>query len=331
MMRIVQFYQGKDAADCRVAVVSEDGQTLQVVAGVSTTYDLARKAIAAKSSVPKMIESLGFSANVDYHKVIAAGTLLPPMTHPDPAHMLMTGTGLTHLGSASTRSSMHAKSDDQLTDSMKMFKWGLEGGKPAANEVGVEPEWFFKGDGRWVVAPGHPLELPSYAQDGGEEPEIVGVYLIADDGTPCRVGYAIANEYSDHVLEKQNYLLLAHSKLRNSSFGPELLLGELPQDVKGESRIWRDGKVVWEKAFASGEQNMSHSLANLEHHHFKYEGFRQPGDVHVHFFGTSTLSFADQFQAEPGDIFEISAKGFGQPLRNPLVKGISAMPDIKVL
>ena len=38
---------------------------------------------------------------------------------------------------------------------------------------------------------------------------------------------------------------------------------------------------------------MSHTIANLEHHHFKYGLFRQPGDVHVHMFGTATLSFAD--------------------------------------
>jgi hypothetical protein len=259
---------------------------------------------------------------------VAEERLLPPITHPDPAHMLVTGTGLTHLGSASTRSSMHATADDKLTDSMKMFKWGLEGGKPAPDEVGTEPEWFFKGDGSWVVSPGQALELPSYALDGGEEPEVAGIYVIADDGTPHRVGYAIANEYSDHVLERRNYLLLAHSKLRTSSFGPELLVGDLPYEVKGTSRILRDGEVIWQKSFESGENNMSHSIANLEHHHFKYARFRRPGDVHVHFFGTATLSFADQIKPEPGDVFEISAEGFGRPLKNSLA--LSMAPTAKV-
>ena len=72
------------------------------------------------------------------------------------------------------------------------------------------------------------------------------------------------------------------------------------------SRILRDGKVVWEKPFLSGEDNMSHTIANLEHHHFKYPLFRQPGDVHVHMFGTATLSFADGIKTEPGDVFEIA-------------------------
>ena len=63
---------------------------------------------------------------------------------------------------------------------------------------------------------------------------------------------------------------------------------------------------------------MSHAFANLEHHHFKYAIFRQPGDVHVHMFGTATLSFADQMRPEAGDVFEIEAPAFGLPLRNPL-------------
>jgi hypothetical protein len=63
---------------------------------------------------------------------------------------------------------------------------------------------------------------------------------------------------------------------------------------------------------------MSHTIANLEHHHFKYDIFRQPGDAHVHFFGTATLSFADGVKTQSGDIFEIEAADFGLPLRNSL-------------
>lgn len=318
-MRLVQFHCG-NPSDSRVAVVSADGRSLEVVAGVAGTYALARRAIQSGQGLAAVVAKLGVAETVAYDNVVAEGRLLPPMTHPDPAHMLVTGTGLTHLGSASTRSAMHATAEDKLTDSMKMFKSGLEGGKPALGEVGSEPEWFFKGDGSWVVPPGQALELPDSALDGGEEPEVAGIYVIADDGTPFRVGYAIGNEYSDHVLERRNYLLLAHSKLRTSSFGPELLVGDLPAEVKGTSRILRNGQLLWEKPFASGENNMSHSIANLEHHHFKYARFRRPADVHVHFFGTATLSFADQIKTEPGDIFEIAAEGFGRALQNPLVR-----------
>ena len=201
---------------------------------------------------------------------------------------------------------------------MKMFRMGLEGGKPEGNQIGVQPEWFYKGDGRSIVAPEKPLPSPQFALDGGEEPELAGIYVIGADGTPFRLGFTLANEFSDHVMERMNYLYLAHSKLRAASLGPELLLGELPVDIRGTARIRRAGKAIWEKPFLTGEANMSHHLRNLEHHHFKYALFRRPGDLHVHFFGTATLSFADHVKAQDGDVFEIEAPPFSLPLRNPL-------------
>jgi hypothetical protein len=119
-------------------------------------------------------------------------------------------------------------------------------------------------------------------------------------------------------MERMNYLYLAHSKLRPASIGPELLVGELPADIRGTARIRRGADTLWEKPFLTGEENMSHHVRNLEHHHFKYDLFRHPGDVHVHFFGTATLSFVEGIKAEDGDVFEIIAAAFGLPLRNPL-------------
>ncbi len=194
--------------------------------------------------------------------------------------------------------------------------------------VGVQPEWFYKGDGASIAPPGGPIPSPDFALDGGEEPEVVGVYLIAADGAPVRLGFALGNEFSDHVTERENYLYLAHSKLRACAFGPELLVGELPADIRGVSRIRRGNVTKWEKPFISGEANMSHSIANLEHHHFKYAGFRRPGDVHVHFFGTATLSFSDGVKVEPGDVFEIEAPPFGLPLRNTLA--VAPSPSVAV-
>ena len=42
------------------------------------------------------------------------GRVLLPVDHPDPCHMHLTGTGLTHLGSAATRNAMHAKADPEM-------------------------------------------------------------------------------------------------------------------------------------------------------------------------------------------------------------------------
>ena len=117
-------------------------------------------------------------------------------------------------------------------------------------------------------------------------------------------------------MEKINYLYLAHSKLRTSSIGPEILLDELPQNITGKSSILRNGDILWQKEYLTGEANMSHNIENLEFHLFKYDLFRQPGDVHVHFFGTSVLSFSDNIILMPGDIFEIHADCFTRPLQN---------------
>jgi hypothetical protein len=63
---------------------------------------------------------------------------------------------------------------------------------------------------------------------------------------------------------------------------------------------------------------MSHSLANLEHHHFKFDGHRAPGTVHVHFFGAHSLSFGEGIELEDGDWMQVHFEGYGRALRNPV-------------
>jgi hypothetical protein len=308
-----------------VAAVDDDGDA-RLIDGVSSTYELALAAIDRNVTLTAFARTHLSNARVDLMQALAQQRILAPIDHPDSAHLYLTGTGLTHLGSAESRDKMHqAAAAGTTTDSMRMFLLGLEGGKPSAGQIGVQPEWFYKGDGSSVVAPGAPLPSPDFALDGGEEPEIAGIYVIDPTGRPRRLGFCLANEFSDHVTERGNYLWLAHSKLRPAALGAELLTGELPRDVRGVSRITRDGRTLWEKPFLTGEANMSHTLANLEHHHFKYPLFRRPGDVHVHFFGTATLSCVDDIQPRVGDVFEIEARPFHLPLRNPLGRAESAV------
>ena len=320
-MRLVQFVD--ESGNPRLGLSSEG--MVHAVRGVDRTYDAARLAIRRGLTVERLLLQALDGSIFSVEALEKAGCLQVPVSHPDAAHCLVTGTGLTHLGSAAARDAMHRSfSSDKSstaveTDSMRMFRSGLEGGKPATG-IGAQPEWFYKGDGSCIVPPGSPLPLPEFAKDGGEEPEIAGVYLIGDDGTPWRIGFALANEFSDHVMERENYLLLAHSKLRACSLGPELLLGELPAHIEGTSRVLRNGDVIWEETFLTGEQNMSHALSNLEYHHFKYDIFRRPGDLHIHFFGTATLSFTEGLRTEVGDVFEIEAVPFGSHLRNRLEK-----------
>jgi len=324
--------QRRDAAGARSVLIAR-GDVATVVPGVASVRALAAAAIAAGTSLAEAAAAQGEGARVELAEELAAGRLLPPIDHDDPAHLLMTGTGLTHLGSAEGRDRMHAQAAPHATqtDSMRMFLEGVAGGKPANGPPGAQPEWFYKGDGSQLIGPEAALEMPGFAQDGGEEPELAGIYLIGPDGTPYRLGLCLANEFSDHVTERHNYLWLAHSKLRQAALGAELLISTPPDRIEGTSRIRRDGAVLWERPFLSGEANMSHSLANLEHHHFKYAQFRRPGDVHVHFFGTATLSFSDGVRTGPGDVFEIDAAPFALPLRNRLAQGAGIVPTARML
>ncbi len=325
-MRLVQFLDGNGHRT--VGKVGDDGDTLYVVGQAESVRDLALASNRLDTTLAALVDQRTSDVIVDYAVVIAEGRLLPPLDHPDPAHCFVTGTGLTHLGSAKARDAMHVDEEKEetetgndvpLTDSMRMFNWGLKGGKPPADQISVQPEWFYKGTSFCVAAPEQALELPTYGLDGGDEAELVGLYVIADDGTVLRVGYALGNEFSDHVMERQNYLYLAHSKLRSCSYGPELLVGDAPADIRGTVRILRDGVELWSEPFLTGEENMSYNIASLEHHHFKYAMFRQPGDVHCHYFGTATLSFSAGISVQDGDLFEIEAPGFGKPLRNRVV------------
>ena len=317
-MKLVQLLD--DTQQPRVGIVDRD--QIQLLHSISSIYNLAQQSENEQLEIASLAQQLATDAYLSYTEVARENRLRLPFDHPDPYHTWITGTGLTHLGSASSRDAMHqlekAQEESKLTDSMRMFQMGIENGRMQGNTPGVQPEWFYKGNGLSAVAPGHPLPSPSFAMDGGEEPEIAGLYMITKQGTPKRVGFALGNEFSDHKMEKVNYLYLAHSKLRKCSYGPELLLGDLPHHITGKSKIIRNKKTVWEKEFLTGEAHMSHNLANLEYHHFKYDLFCQPGDVHVHFFGTSVLSFADKFQTSPGDIFEISADCFDHSLTNTL-------------
>ena len=314
-MRLIQI---KRANVRRVAVVEEPH--LRLLDGCSSIYELANIAIAASMSLHDLICQRLRREVLDYSEIYSGRSewrILPALDHPEePARCLVSGTGLTHLGSARNRQSMHQTSVEDMTDSMKMFRWGVEGGQPASGCVGTAPEWFYKGTGLALRAHGEALEIPGYAGDGGEEAEIAGLYVIGSNGCPYRVGMATGNEFSDHEFEKKNYLYLAGSKLRTCALGPEMAIDPQFASIAVTARIERDGETRWCKTFRSGETEMCHSLQNIEHHHFKFEAHRRPGDVHVHFFGTDCLSYSDGLRLKEGDVTEVAAEGFGRPLRN---------------
>jgi hypothetical protein len=317
----MRFVQLNASSERRLARVEEP--KLRLLRDFYSLYVLAQAAITSGEKLTALAENHLSDVVLDYEQIyegIAGWKLLPPIDHPgEPARCLVSGTGLTHLGSARDRQSMHLGKEEDLTDSMKMFQWGVEGGRPATGEIGSAPEWFYKGNGSMVRAPNEPLLVPAYAEDGGEEAEIAAAYLIGRDGRPYRIGMVQGNEFSDHVFEKKNYLNLAGSKLRTCSLGPELVVDPDFHSVPGKVSITRVGQDFWSQPIASGEEEMCHSLRNLEHHHFKFELHRRPGDVHIHFLGAHSLSFGQGIKLQSGDIMSIQFEGFGRPLRNPLI------------
>ncbi|MBS1803236.1 MAG: GguC protein [Acidobacteria bacterium] len=316
----------------RVAVVDEPD--LVLLREVNSVLGLAQRALSVERRLSELVGDLTTDESLRYDDVYSGSSdwkLLPPIDCPgEPQRVHVSGTGLTHLGSAKNRQDMHLASVDaqaKMTDSMRMFEWGREQGRPAGDKIGIAPEWFYKGDGSIIRAPFEALMVPGHAEDGGEEAEVAAIYLIAGDGTPWRIGMAAGNEFSDHVFERRNYLNLAGSKLRNCSIGPELAIDASFDDVAGNVRIVRDNQSIWSKEIRTGESNMCHSLANIEHHHFKFAAHRQPGAVHIHFLGADSLSFGDGVRFESGDIAEIQFDGFGRALRNRiLVEERSTIP-----
>src|ERR1051326_2355295 len=113
----------------RVAVVRSE--QLLSLEGVSSVYQLAQVAIAENNSLEKVIAGSVNEREVLDYAAVLTGTadwrLLPSFDHPtEAARCLVTGTGLTHRKSAENRQAMHTAQTGAVTDSMRMYQWGLE-------------------------------------------------------------------------------------------------------------------------------------------------------------------------------------------------------------
>ena len=322
--RRVGFIDGDDVVD----VTSSD-------ASLRSVFDVFEESQTAGKSFDETLAGSAVEGadRLNYADLLTAEVggdstyLISPFDHPDDHRVIVSGTGLTHTGSMKSRDQMHSDNseptEEPATDSAKMFQMGIDGGKPEPGERGISPEWFYKGNGTIVRGPGEGLEIPAFALDGGEEPELGGCYFIDKNGVPNRVGFALGNEWADHETERINYLYLAPSKLRSCSLGPELITDFEFDELELECTVERDGEMIYESGpLYSGEDYMSHTLANCEDHHFKYPLHRVPGDAHVHFFGTSQLSYSTRdWKFQSGDVITISSEGFSAPLRNTVVGG----------
>jgi hypothetical protein len=312
--RLVQIEHPEEGR--RVALV--DGAQLHLLETHRSVYSFALSAIQTGFSLERVIADDVSDLTIPYDEIYALRSewrFLPAFDHPgEPSRCLVSGTGLTHLSSGATRSA--TQEDGKITDGMRLYQAGVENGRPNPGVIGAAPEWFSKGSGTVLRAHGDTLVVPNYALGGGEEAELAAVYVIDPAGLPRRIGFTPGNEFSDHRTRKLNSLYHAGAKHRVCSIGPELTIGAEFSSIRGSVSIKRAGKPAWSKEIATGEENMCHSLANLEHHHFKYDDHRRPGDAHIHFLGATAFSFAAGFAIEDSDEVAIEFEGFGRALRN---------------
>ena len=201
MTHLVQISNGVSR---HVALVEESN--LRCLSEVTSVYELALLCLKGGRGLNEEVRALTQDEVLDYDAIYNGRSewrLLAPIDVPGaPSHMLVAGTGLTHYGSAKDRQAMHASGADKkqaaeaMTDSMRMFQWGRGGGRPKEGEIGIVPEWFYKGNGSILRGPFEPLTVPAFGEDGGEEAEIVGIYIVGEDSTPRRIGMTVGNEFS---------------------------------------------------------------------------------------------------------------------------------------
>ena len=162
-MRLIQLTHPQHGR--RVGIVEEPNVVL-LTKTTTSTYQLFNEIINTSQAQLSVIHALKTTEMVSYDDVYQNKNgfkMLPPMDCVDPMHCIVSGTGLTHKASAQNRQKMHDQAD-KLTDSMKMYLMGEEGGKPSGNEIGVQPEWFYKGSGLNIKGHNDPLIVPEYGK-----------------------------------------------------------------------------------------------------------------------------------------------------------------------
>ena len=287
--------------DGQIQVVAREGTEAYEVASDQSLYDLALWCASARVSLSDCVLERGLGAAVDLDQLCEECRVLPPVLHPDPAHVVVSGSPLALSGKA-------------------------DGSEKAA--------WFYRGAGDALVAPSAPVALPLFDFEGAVQPRIAGLYVIGTDALPCRIGFTLSRQYSNRFSREAGEAGMYGGEPR-IAFGPELLVSVLPGVVSGTFRLMRGGEVVAMSPIILTVADPGHSVAELEKDLFGRGVFLRPGDVHIHMFGTPTAALLGETTALSGDVFEIEAAPFGLPLRNSVaaapLPGLPETQPVRVL
>ena len=182
-MRLIQFLDPGNRP--RVGVIHVSGEQVATLRDFTSTYDLAQAAIADESTIEELVR-LERARRRATLRAAARRRTRPAAADPCRSDSL---PRFGH-GADAPRQRQLARCDARQgegggrRESRSPIRCACSSGAsraagPAAGEAGAQPEWFYKGNGRIVVGCGAPIVAPDFALDYGEEPELVGLYVIA--------------------------------------------------------------------------------------------------------------------------------------------------------
>ena len=121
------------------------------------------------------------------------------------------------------------------------------------------------------------------------------------------------------ILESQvrenNYLPPCRIEAAHCALGPEL--AAIPISVRtGRAAIERAGASLGARLRQASAKCVT--VSRTSRPSFQVRRASRPGDVHGHYYGAHSLSFADEMLLAEGDVMAIQFGGFGRALRNPV-------------
>jgi len=312
-MNLIQF---QDNDVMRIGFDAEGNGTIVCFKNPGSLYDFFTHHISMGEDIERSINNELGNKIVSYSDLLFNRQIQIPVAPTDLSHCHVSGVGLTHSSSV-----LIGSKSNNLTDVERVHLAGLEQGKPNKMQLGARPAWFYKGNGNLLRPTGEILDIPLLAKGVGEEAELVAIYIIDKNRVPRRVGFSLGNEFSDHLLEKENLYYLPQAKMLNCSVGAEIFPGELPNNMKGKIEILnKEEELTWGVDIETGWSKLIHSLENIENYAFQNAIFCMPGDVHYLFLGSDKLSFSDGVVLNDGDQIKIYGNLFSFPLVNKIRK-----------
>ena len=246
-----------------------NNQKIQISREPFLLFNAVLESVTSARALSELIELQLSDEILDVEKLQIENAFTFPVSHQHNDATWIGGTGLTHSNRALIRKVMEEIPENKLSDSQKIYQLGIKEGKLKAGISTARPEWFFKGHLCNARTHGQTLDVPWYDLGGGEEAELVAVYYITPNSELYRIGFCLGNEFSDHILEKENHFYITQCKLRPFSLGAEIIIGDIPEKIQLDVVIFRQNEKLWQAQVNTGESNMVYSYENIENFIFQ--------------------------------------------------------------